>query len=196
MQRNEAGGKKNVPGQKNLKVSAFQLVREDKNEFLSVTSNNMLRCDASSETLSKKKSTVRKHIGSAKHNDTEKAIQNSKKRDQFLLTFLRGNDEKENPKGETLPEDMRLFRFDLIESSLSAGILCRKIDHLRSFLEKYGHRLTAHGHLLEMIPSAIEKEKTTLRTELSQVDACSVIFDGSTRLGEALAIVVRFVDSA
>ena len=46
-----------------------------------------------------------------------------------------------------------------------------------------------------MIPSAIEKEKRTLKPELSQVDACSGIFDGSTRLGEALAIVIRFVDS-
>ena len=60
IQRNEAGGKKNVRGQKNPKVSAFQRVRENKNEFFSVTSNNMLRCIACSETLSKKKSTVRK----------------------------------------------------------------------------------------------------------------------------------------
>lgn len=41
----------------------------------------------------------------------------------------------------------------------------------------------------------LEKEKETLRTELSVAEACSVIFDGSTRLGEALAIVVRFVDA-
>ena len=33
-----------------------------------------------------------------------------------------------------------------------------------------------------------------LKSELSQVNAVSTIFDGSTRLGEALAIVVRFVD--
>ena len=45
-----------------------------------------------------------------------------------------------------------------------------------------------------MIPSVIEKEKETLKIELSLVDGCSVIFDGSTRLREALAIVVRFVD--
>ena len=90
-------------------MKAFQRVRENKNESLSDTSNNMLRCDACSETLSKKKSTVRKHIGSAKHNDVKKAIQNSKKKHQSLLTFFQRSDEKENPKGETLPEDMRLF---------------------------------------------------------------------------------------
>ena len=108
----------------------------------------MLRCDACRETISKKKSTVRKHINSVKHNDAKRAIQNSKKRDQSLLTFLRRKDEEDNPKGETLPEDMRLFRFDLVEAFLSAGIPLSKIDHLRSFLEKYGHRLTAHGHAI------------------------------------------------
>ena len=193
VQRNQAGGKKTVRGPKDPKVSAYQRVRENRNEFLSVTSKNMLRCDACKETISKKKSTVRKHMNSVKHNDAKRAIQNSK-RDQSLLTFLRRKDEEDNPKGETLPEDMRLFRFDLVEAFLSAGIPLSKIDNLRSFLEKYGHRLTAHGHLSQMIPSIIEKEKETLKTELSLVDGCSVIFDGSTRLGEALAIVVRFVD--
>ena len=129
-----------------------------------------------------------------KHNDAKRAIQNSKKRDQSLLTFLQRKDEEDNPKGKTLPEDTRLFRFDLVEVFLSARIPLSKIDHLRSFLEKYGHQLTAHGYLSQMIPSIIEKEKETLRTKLSLVDGCSVIFDGTTRLGEALAIVVHFVD--
>jgi len=124
----------------------------------------MLRCDACKETISKKKSSVRKHIGTAKHNEAKKIIQNSKKRDSSLLTFLRRNDENSNTKGETLPDDMRVFRFDLVESFLSAGIPLSKIDHIRSFLEKYGHRLTSHGHLSELIPSVIEKEKTTLNT--------------------------------
>ena len=77
VQRNQAGGKKTVRGQKDPKVSAYQRVRENRNEFLSVTSKNMLRCDACKETISKKKSTVRKHINSVKHNDAKRAIQNS-----------------------------------------------------------------------------------------------------------------------
>ena len=129
-----------------------------------------------------------------KHNDAKRSIQNSKKRDQSLLTFLQRKDEEDNPKGKTLPEDTRLFRFDLVEVFLSARIPLSKIDHLCSFLEKYGHQLTAHGYLSQMIPSIIEKEKETLKTKLSLVDGCSVIFDGTTRLGEALAIVVHFVD--
>ena len=81
---------------------------------------------------------------------------------------------------------MRPYRFELIQSFLTTGIPLSKIDCLRSFLEKYGHRLTSQSHLRELIPSVLEKEKETLK---------STIFDGSTRLGEALAIIVRFVDS-
>ena len=76
-----------------------------------------------------------------------------------------------------------------------AGIPLSKIDCLRSFLEKYGHRLTSQSHLRELIPSVLQKEKETLKSELSEAKAVSTIFDGSTRLGEALAIIVRFVDS-
>ena len=70
-----------------------------------------------------------------------------------------------------------------------------RIDCLRSFLEKYGHRLTSQSHLRELIPSVLQKEKETLKSDLSEAKAVSTIFDGSTRLGEALAIIRRFVDS-
>ena len=112
-----------------------------------------------------------------------------------MLELLRRNDQAKHPKGETLPHDMRLYRFDLIQSFLTAGIPLSKIDCLRSFLEKYGHRLTSQSHLRELIPSVLQKEKETLKSELSEAKAVSTIFDGSTRLGEALAIIVRFVEN-
>ena len=108
-----------------------------------------------------------------------------------MLELLRRNDQAKHPKGETLPHDMRLYRFDLVQSFLTAGIPLSKIDWLRSFLEKYGHRLTSQSHL----SSVLQKEKETLKSELSEAKAVSTIFDGSTRLGKALAIIVRFVDS-
>ena len=84
---------------------------------------------------------------------------------------------------------MRLYRFDLIQSFLTAGIPLSKIDCLRSFLEKYGHRLTSQSHLRELIPSVLQKEKETLKSELSEAKAVSTIFDGSTGLGEDLALL-------
>ena len=112
-----------------------------------------------------------------------------------MLELLRRNDQAKHPKGEALPHDMRLYRFDLVQSFLTDGIPLSKIDWLRSFLEKYGHGLTSQSHLRELIPSVLQKEKETLISELSEAKAVSTIFDGSTRLGEALAIIVRFVDS-
>ena len=90
---------------------------------------------------------------------------------------------------------MCLYRFDLIQSFLTAGIPLSKIDCLLLFLEKYGHRLTSQSHLRELIPSVLQKEKETLKSELSEAKAVSTIFDGSTRLGEDLAFIVQFVDS-
>ena len=45
-----------------------------------------------------------------------------------------------------------------------------------------------------MIPAVLAKEKETLKSELSGANSFSVIFDGNTRLGEALAIIVRYID--
>ena len=72
-----------------------------------------------------------------------------------------------------------------------------KIDCLRLFLEKFGHRLTSQSHLRVLILSVLQNEKETLKSELSEAKAVSTIFDDSTRLGarEALTIIVRFVDS-
>ncbi len=57
-----------------------------------------------------------------------------------------------------------------------------------------GHRLTSRGHLSEIIPNVMEREKETLKNEIAPIDGFSVIFDGSCRLGEALGIVIRFIN--
>ena len=80
-----------------------------------------------------------------------------------MLELLGRNDQAKHPKGETLAHDMRLYRFDLIQSFLTAGIPLFKIDCLHLFLEKYGHRLTSQSHLRELIPSVLQKEKETLK---------------------------------
>jgi hypothetical protein len=67
------------------------------------------------------------------------------------------------------------------------------VDAIRPFLEKYGHRLTSVGHLSELVPAVLEKEKETLKEELKVATEASVIFDGTARLGEALVIVVRYI---
>ena len=138
LQTNPAGKSRSTRGQSDPKLSSWQRVQEHKNEYLASV-DGKLRCDACKETISKKKSTVKKHISSLKHVKAKKTILESKKKDQSVLELLRRNDQAKHPKGETLPHDMCLYRFDLIQSFLTAGIPLSKIDYLRSFLEKYGY---------------------------------------------------------
>ena len=74
---------------------------------------------------------------------------------------IRRNDARVHPKGETLPTEMRFFRYDLVETCLKAGIPIAKIDCMRPFLQKYGYRLTSSRHLSETIQFVLEKEKKT-----------------------------------
>ena len=110
-----------------------------------------------------------------------------------MTACLQRRDNREKACRSTLPAEMRLFRFEVVESFLSGGIALAKVDAPRPLLEKYGHRLTNRAHLSELIPAVLENEKDKLKKELKDVKEASVIFDGTARLGEALAIIVRYV---
>ena len=69
---------------------------------------------------------------------------------------------------------------------------------LRPIKEKNGYRLTGSSDLDQYVSMAlIENIKQELRMpcELDTTRDLSVIFDGSTRQGQAIAIIVRFIDN-
>ena len=80
MQTNPAEKKRNVRGSVDPNVSAWDRVNEFKDQCLTTVSGN-LRCDACRETLSKKKSSVKKHVSSIKHIKALENIKKSKKKD-------------------------------------------------------------------------------------------------------------------
>lgn len=47
--------------------------------------------------------------------------------------------------------------------------------------------------MYDIIPFVLENEQARIKTEI-EGKAMSIIFDGTTRLGEALAVIVCFVD--
>ena len=106
---------------------------------------------------------------------------------------MQRQDKQKNASGTTLPANLRLFRFEVVETLLLAGVAISKVDILRPLLEKYGERLTSSSHMNDLIPAVLDKEKEKLKDELSVVKEASIIFDGTARLGEALAIIIRFV---
>jgi hypothetical protein len=129
-----------------------------------------LICDACKETISKKKSSAKKHIQSQKHIKLKDVIKKSKKKDQSIRDLMARNTTGSKAKGSTLTEDMRLYRYELVETLLNAGIPLSKADIMRPFLEKYGHRLTSHSHLAEFIPWILQKEKDTVKAEIAAND--------------------------
>ena len=107
----------------------------------SVGKSKMWRLQRNS--FQKKKSSVKKHVSSIKHIKALENIKKSKKKDQNIKDLLAKT--SGGAKGSTLPEDMRLYWYELVEALLKAGIPLLKVDSLRPFLEKYGDRLTPHS---------------------------------------------------
>ena len=87
---------------------------------------------------------------------------------------------------------MRAFRVQVVKDFLKAGVPLYKIDKLRNLLERGGNRLTDSSHLRQHIPLILKQETERLKEEIATRDL-GLIFDGSTRLGEAIVIIVRFV---
>ena len=65
----------------------------------------------------------------------------------------------------------------------------------RNNKQKLKKKSIVKKHITSLILSVLQKEKETLKSELSEAKAVSTIFNSSTRLKEALAIIVQFVDS-
>ena len=84
VQTNPAEKKRNVRGSVDPNVSAWDRVDEFKDQGLTTVSGN-LRCDACRETLSKKKSSVKKHVSSIKH---IKALENIKKSKRIKISRI------------------------------------------------------------------------------------------------------------
>ena len=69
----------------------------------------------------------------------------------------------------------------------------RKIDQFRELLEEGGFSLTDRHHMSDIVPLIHQQELDLFKKEISG-KFMSVIFDGTTRYSEAMAIIVPFVD--
>ena len=90
--------------------------------------------------------------------------------------------------------ESRVFRVKIISAFLKAGVAINKIDCFRSILEESSYRLTTGSHMAELIPVIRQEEIKTIQEELTGREIL-IVFDGTTRLGEVLVVLVRFLDS-
>ena len=79
----------------------------------------------------------------------------------------------------SLEPDLLLWRFNVVESFLAAGLPMTKIDELSGLLKQ---QVGPHTHLKAFIPKVEAYESRRLRMEIAG-QKVTVIFDGTTRLG-------------
>ena len=110
-----------------------------------------------------------------------------------IAEALKKSDAVVNPVGVTLPEEQRVCRVKVVKKKLRAAVPLAKLDTFREILKENAYRLSDRRHMSDLVPFILSQERADVKREVSG-GPLSVIFDGTTRLGEALVIVVRFVD--
>ena len=184
-------GKKRSSGARGLNdphVPPSKRVSEFPNEQL-VVSAGRLFCRACREIIS---STVESHVKSAKHVESKKAVEQRQVREKDIAEALQRHTEVTHQKGETLPEEQRIHRVKVVQTFLRAGVPIAKLDIFRPLLEENAFRLTGTRYMLDLVPFILNEEKARIRKEI-EGKFIAVIFDGTSRLGEVLAVVLRFI---
>ena len=88
-----------------------------------------------------------------------------------------------------------MYRLKVVKTFWREAVPISKVDASRDLLEEKSFRLTDHRHMCDLIPFIITQEKAGIKAEIVGKPV-SVVFDGTTRLGEAMAIVIRFIDNS
>jgi len=76
----------------------------------------------------------------------------------------------------------------------SRNLLVSKLKHFGELLEEGGIRLTDTRHMLDMVLFILNQGRDQVKKEM-EGKCMSVIFNGTSRRGEVLAVVLRFADS-
>ena len=88
-----------------------------------------------------------------------------------------------------------MFHVKVVKTFLQAGVPLGKVDQFRALFEETGYRLTDKRFLFDLILFILEDEKARNKQSI-QGQYLSVIFDGTSHSGEALAILVCFVNNS
>lgn len=114
-------------------------------------------------------------------------------REKNIAHMLVQHNDETHLRGETLPEQQQVYRIKVVTAFLKAGVPLSKIESFRELLEENAYRLTDRRNMYDYVPFILKDEENRIRQEI-EGKQLSIIFDGTSRLGEALAMVVRFVN--
>ena len=142
--------------------------------------------------MSLKRCVIKNHVQSVKHENSKKRLEKKEARERDIAESLTKYNTEVHPRGETLPQEQQVYRVKVVSAFLKAGIPLNKIGVFRELLEENALRLTDRRNMHDYIPFIHQQEESHVRSEIEGQNV-SVIFDGTSRLGEALAIIIRFV---
>eukprot|EP00967_Tisochrysis_lutea_P144069 scaffold268518_cov32-Tisochrysis_lutea.AAC.1 len=133
------------------------------------------------------------HIKSGKHKkNVASYMERERKKSEvtdFITDYFVSHPEE---MGSCMAPETLHFRWFVVEAFLHGGIPLTKVDELRKVFELAGHPLTDSSHLKEFIPKILHREVAQVKEELDGLHF-TISFDGTTRLGEAVNLVARFV---
>ena len=173
-------------------VKPHDRLKKFPNEQLSISAGKLF-CNACREELSLKSSSLSNHLKSQKHQDGKRRLQKKEACERDIAKQLAVYNEDNCTVGETLTESTQIFRVKVVSTFLRGGIPLNKLDIFREMFEETGYRLTDKRNMFDLIPFIQKREVDAIIEEIKGKDI-SVCFDGTTRLGEALAIVLRYID--
>ena len=130
-----------------------------------------------------KQSIIKNHIESSKHVRNKDALGKKEIRECHIAQAMKEYSKRKRPAGQTLPEAQRVFCVKVVTAFLKAGIPLNKLNHFREVLEEHAYKRVACLGMYDLIPFADEQKRNKAKKH----------FDGTTRLGEALAVVIQFV---
>uniref|UniRef100_A0A1X7U381 DUF4371 domain-containing protein n=1 Tax=Amphimedon queenslandica TaxID=400682 RepID=A0A1X7U381_AMPQE len=147
---------------------------------------------AREEEIGLKRSVIQNHVKSLKHKRGQERLRVKEARERDLADALKRHDQQISQAGDTLPEAQRIFRVKVAMTFLRAGVPFEKVFYFRELLEESAYRLVDKRHLLDIIPFILKEEKAQIKKEIED-KFVSVIFDGTSRLGEVLVVLLRYV---
>ena len=160
-----------------------------------VVSRGKLFCEACREEVGLKKSVINNHVRrSNKHSAGKERLAKKGKQEKDIVEALSAYNAKEHLAGEALPPEQLVYRVKVLTTFLRAGIPINKLDHFRELLEESSFRLAGRRTMSDLIPFVQQEEQKRVKGEIIGRKV-SVVFDGTTRLGEAMVVILRFLNS-
>ena len=173
---------------KACKVSADARVKTLGHPF--VVRAGGLFCLACMIALSTKMSIVKCHQQSARHRDGLAKLDTDKANDDLIQQQMTDY-YVTNPDatGCRLDHNTRIWRYKVVKSLLGSGTPLDRIQYLRPVLDAGG---SITSKMEGFIAHILRNEQQQLRLDMDSMGGLfSLIFDGTTRLGEALNFIVR-----